>query len=107
MTSFDGQGYARAIAGLPDGRFVVGGSSKSNHGHVFGVPMPGSTPADFVLARYEPNGTLDESFGSGGRVRTDFEGWSDELDRCALRRLGALSRSARACRSIPMSKAFR
>jgi len=42
------------------GKIVVAGTSFSG----------GS--ADFVLARYNTNGTLDTSFGSGGRVVTDF-----------------------------------
>ncbi|MGC2237690.1 MAG: delta-60 repeat domain-containing protein [Pyrinomonadaceae bacterium] len=40
----------------PDGKILVGGSSD-------GV---------FALARYNPNGTLDNTFGSGGTVMTDF-----------------------------------
>jgi uncharacterized delta-60 repeat protein len=33
--------------------------------------------ADFALARYKPNGTLDPTFGTGGKVTTDFFGNSD------------------------------
>ena len=32
---------------------------------------------DFALARYTPNGALDPSFGSGGKVTTDFFGFTD------------------------------
>jgi uncharacterized delta-60 repeat protein len=32
----------------------------------------GHTSGDFALARYNPNGTLDTSFGVGGKVKTDF-----------------------------------
>ncbi len=31
-----------------------------------------STGVDFALARYNPDGTLDGTFGSGGLVTTDF-----------------------------------
>ncbi len=35
---------------------------------------------DFVLARYNPaDGSLDSSFGAGGRVMTDFSGGLDEI----------------------------
>jgi uncharacterized delta-60 repeat protein len=36
-----------------------------------------STGQDFTLVRYNPNGTLDASFGSGGKVTTDFAGGDD------------------------------
>jgi uncharacterized delta-60 repeat protein len=36
---------------------------------------------DFALARYNPNGTLDLSFGSGGKVLTDFGSGSEDLGR--------------------------
>src|SRR5262249_14615303 len=32
---------------------------------------------DFALARYNSNGTLDTSFGTGGKVTTDFAGTND------------------------------
>jgi len=36
-----------------------------------------TTSFDFALARYLPNGELDTSFGSGGKVSTDFWGGPD------------------------------
>jgi hypothetical protein len=33
---------------------------------------------DFALARYNNNGTLDMTFGSGGKVITDFAGLIDQ-----------------------------
>jgi uncharacterized delta-60 repeat protein len=32
---------------------------------------------DFALARYTPTGALDPTFGTGGRVTTDFYGFTD------------------------------
>lgn len=49
---------AASAARQPDGKLVVGGTTTS-----------GETPA-FALARYEPNGALDGTFGREGRVRT-------------------------------------
>ena len=46
-----------SIALLPDGRFVVGGCTPTCRGDPFG---------DAVLARFNPDGTLDETFGIGG-----------------------------------------
>ena len=44
----------------PDGKIVAGGAS--------GV----GTADQFALARYNVNGTLDPSFGTGGTKTTDF-----------------------------------
>lgn len=49
---------ASVVGLLPDGRIVAAGSSSS----------------DFALARYLPDGSLDASFGVGGRVVTDASG---------------------------------
>lgn len=47
----------------PDGKVVVGG-----------VIFLEENDADLILARYHPNGTLDESFGDGGVSVTDLAG---------------------------------
>ncbi|MER7197849.1 calcium-binding protein [Streptomyces sp. CB01635] len=52
-------GDARALALQPDGKIVVGG-------------QVGTTRFDFVLLRYNANGTLDTSFSGDGIERTDF-----------------------------------
>ncbi|WP_369251286.1 calcium-binding protein [Streptomyces sp. R41] len=52
-------GDARALALQPDGKIVVGGEV-------------GTTRFDFVLLRYNANGTLDTSFSGDGIERTDF-----------------------------------
>jgi uncharacterized delta-60 repeat protein len=51
-----GGGEAYAIAVQTDGKIVVGGSSGDNK--------------DFVIARYNPDGSLDASFGTSGIVTT-------------------------------------
>ena len=33
---------------------------------------------DFAVFRYNPNGTLDDSFGRGGKIYTDFQNTSDD-----------------------------
>jgi uncharacterized delta-60 repeat protein len=61
-TSFgDGSAAARAVAIESDGDIVVAGTSSQPE-----------TGWDFALARYEPDGGLDPSFGDNGRVTTDF-----------------------------------
>ncbi|MGH8570451.1 MAG: hypothetical protein ACREXU_21220, partial [Gammaproteobacteria bacterium] len=51
---------ARALVRQPDGKLVAAGN--------FGA----TGVRDFALARYNPDGSLDTSFGAGGLVRTDF-----------------------------------
>ncbi len=53
-----GLATARAVVIQPDGRILV----------------VGDVGADFALARYEANGTLDGSFGSGGITTADATG---------------------------------
>ena len=45
----------------PDGKIVAGGMAQN-------VP----TGTDFALARYNSDGSLDTTFGTGGKVTTDF-----------------------------------
>jgi uncharacterized delta-60 repeat protein len=53
---------AFALAVQPDGKLVAAGWAAG--------PSTGSR--DFALARYNPDGTLDSTFGTGGQVTTDF-----------------------------------
>ncbi|HLG23226.1 MAG TPA: CARDB domain-containing protein, partial [Candidatus Manganitrophaceae bacterium] len=39
----------------------------------------GVSGGNFALARYNPDGSLDTGFGTGGQVTLDFEGISDEV----------------------------
>ena len=61
--------FAFAVAVRPNGKIVVAGKS--------GLVI-GSSQNDFALARYERDGTLDQSFGSSGIVTTDFSSYTDE-----------------------------
>ena len=58
------EGYDVAIQ--PDGKIVVAGVTNS-----------GGDNNDFALARYNPDGSLDGSFGSGGQVVADVIGASE------------------------------
>jgi uncharacterized delta-60 repeat protein len=57
-----GADKAYAIVLQPDGKIVVGGESSTT-----------STGVDFALARYNPDGSLDTSFGEGGKVVTPIQ----------------------------------
>ena len=64
LTDFAGNadtGWGMALQ--PDGKIVAAGESLSGAGLVTG---------DFALARYNADGTIDSTFGVGGKVTTDF-----------------------------------
>lgn len=72
--------WASAIVIQPDGKLVVSGSTR----------QLGLYP-DFLVARYTASGTLDQSFGRGGIVSTDFQpGWTDLAYGVALGRGGKI-----------------
>ncbi len=67
MTDFGGgNDAAQAIAPTPDGKIIAAGSAT--------IPGQGT---DFALARYNGNGILDSTFGTNGKVTTDFFGAND------------------------------
>ena len=43
-----------------------------------GVSDAGTSTRDFALVRYNTDGTLDASFGSGGKAVTDLGSTSDD-----------------------------
>ena len=65
-------GSTNALALQVDGRIVVAGTGC------------GTARGDFLLARYTTNGTLDASFGRGGRVLTSFARNWDEARGVAI-----------------------
>lgn len=68
VTDFNGlDDHAYALALQTNGKFVVGGAATN-----------GAGKTDFAIARYFYDGTLDTSFGSGGKVTTDFSGGDDQ-----------------------------
>jgi uncharacterized delta-60 repeat protein len=70
---------ARALVRQTDGRLVAAG---------FAVGPAGTF--DFALARYNPDGALDPSFGTGGTVTTDIGGGDDFAHALAVQADGKL-----------------
>ncbi len=56
---------ANTVAIQADGKLIVVGQTYKNNDF---------SNEDFAVARYNTDGTLDTTFGNGGRVRTDFPG---------------------------------
>jgi uncharacterized delta-60 repeat protein len=61
-TNFGDFDYVGALALQSDGKIVAAGMTRVNFS------------PDFAVARYNSNGTLDSTFGVGGKVITDFGG---------------------------------
>jgi uncharacterized delta-60 repeat protein len=95
--------------GTLDPRFGMGGTVTTNMGvgfnldEVRGLVVQGSklvaagftyrgpeTAWDFGLVRYRANGTLDATFGTRGKVTTDFAGQTDQANALALQVDGKL-----------------
>ena len=69
-TDFGLGDFVRDLIIQADGKIVAAGLALSERP---GAPI-GFERSSFALARYMPDGSLDDSFGAGGKVTTDFEG---------------------------------
>ena len=78
--SFSSDGKQTTDFGGGDG---AGGVALRGNGKIVAVGGTSTGGGDFVLARYNPNGSLDASFSSDGKQRTNFGG-SDGANGVAL-----------------------
>lgn len=69
---------AMIVAQQSDGKFVIGGYTGF-------VSEDYQTRRDFMVARYNTDGTLDTTFGQEGKTTTDFEGKDDVVTAMVLR----------------------
>jgi uncharacterized delta-60 repeat protein len=89
---FRGPDEARGVALQVDGKIVAAGVA---------ICDPCVTPVvlhDFALARYNPDGSLDATFGGDGTVTTDFE-VQDEAQGVALQPDGRIVAAGSAAQS--------
>ena len=82
LTSFSATGtltsdVATALAIGRSGTIYVGGSSNAN-----------DNGSDFAIAAYNADGSLDTSFGFGGKTLLDFAGFNDAIASLALQSNG-------------------
>jgi uncharacterized delta-60 repeat protein len=80
----DSRAYAVAIQS--NGKIIVAGAYRGPENNYY----------DFALARYNPNGTLDTSFGTNGKILTDFEGRGDLAYTIALQSDGKIIAAGRS-----------
>src|SRR5882724_5432772 len=74
VTTFFPQGsYAFAVALQSDGKIIAAGT------HFVDFNPGDMSDTDFALARYNPDGSPDTTFGNGGTVTTDFFGTEDDV----------------------------
>ncbi len=72
-TTFPGQGsYAFSLVLQGDGKIIAAGTDFVN------FSSDDSSNTDFGLERYNPDGSPDTTFGNGGQVTTDFDGFNDD-----------------------------
>jgi uncharacterized delta-60 repeat protein len=77
MTNTGGDDAANAVTFQADGKIIAAGRQSN-----------GSNGTDFSLARFNTNGSLDASFGVGGKTVTAFSGYTDASFGIALQTNG-------------------
>ena len=83
---------ANVVTIQPDGKIVAAGAAAST--------SAASVSFDFGLARYNSNGTLDASFGRGGKTTTDFAGFADNPSAIALQGDGKIIVAGQASANV-------
>ncbi|HEX3532021.1 MAG TPA: hypothetical protein VH988_33600 [Thermoanaerobaculia bacterium] len=78
QTDLGGDDWILALKVQSDGKILAAGMTGSPASH------------DFALVRYNPNGTLDNTFGTGGKVITDFTGRDDRPAAIAVQSDGKI-----------------
>ena len=82
-TAFSNRGnIAYAVALQPDGKIVAGGQAC--------ITSPANTCPDFALARYLPDGSLDTTFGTAGKVTTDLGTYNETIFALAIQPNGKI-----------------
>lgn len=94
-TSFGGDGIVTLALGPPNHRDVAESIALDPLGRIVAAGASGPTGAsgNFALARFNPDGTLDPSFGSGGIVITptsDPAGGYDEIFNVGIDKTGKI-----------------
>ncbi|MBN2146562.1 MAG: hypothetical protein JW726_04200 [Anaerolineales bacterium] len=90
ITTFSDFGGAHAIALQEDGKIVVAGYTYEQ------ARTPGL--GQFALARYNTDGSLDASFGAGGKATTEFPEatWNDQALSLAIQEDGKIVLAGRS-----------
>lgn len=80
ITDFGSADRAYVVVAQSDGKLVIAGNMVTSNTNFY----------DFLLARYNPDGTLDSSFGSNGAVTTDINRHEDKANALIIQLDGKL-----------------
>ncbi len=92
---FGNRDEARAVAITANGKIVVAGFARSGTDQ-----GPDSILEDFALERYEADGTLDPTFGTGGDTFTDFGGSQDRASDVLIQPNGKIVAAGGTCTGV-------
>lgn len=84
----------RSLNFQEDGKIIAAGTSFNTGTH-----------SNFIIARYLNDGTLDNTFGTEGRIVTDFRNWDDSLQAVSLQSDGKIIAAGHAS-TIDGSRSF-
>lgn len=88
-TSFDGDGVATvSFSGTPLPAFVKVSSALQTNGKI--IVTGSSSIDDFVVARFNPDGSLDSFFGDDGKVVTPISGSYEKANAVAIQSDGKI-----------------
>ncbi|HTP11794.1 MAG TPA: delta-60 repeat domain-containing protein, partial [Anaerolineae bacterium] len=79
-TGFDGKDAVLALGIQSNGKIIAAGNTYTGTNDHY----------NFALARYTITGTLDTTFGSGGKVKTDFNGQLDSANALGIQSDGKI-----------------
>ncbi|HEX5153586.1 MAG TPA: delta-60 repeat domain-containing protein [Parafilimonas sp.] len=68
IARFGGNATANSIALQPDGKIIAAGTGND----------------DLAVARFNADGSIDSSFGKNGKIKRDFEGYQDAINKLIL-----------------------
>ncbi len=104
-TTFDGDGRVVTTVGVDSGAFSV---NLQADGKIVAAGMTALTASfanrDFALVRYNADGSLDTSFGTGGRVATDIATSTDVLNTSAIQADGKIVAAGYSTDPLPNMK---
>ncbi len=93
VTVFNDFAFAQAVALQADRKIVAAGVANNSSG-----------TREFVLVRYLPDGQLDSTFGSAGKVTTNFSGAGDEAHAVVIQPDGRILAAGRANEDFALSR---
>ena len=80
----------KSLTSVSCGDYQIKSIALQDDGKILAVGIIDCGNSDFVLARYNPNGTLDTTFGNGGATLMDLDGKDDVLNSVSIQQDGKI-----------------